>query len=63
MSKQYYLVSSNSEPTPGLKEKELILNGVNAYDIKELVRLEEDKRIFIIKDENIEFIKDRNESR
>ena len=52
MSKTYWLITSNSKPTPEEKEKTLILHGVNAHDIKQLIQVEENRNFFYIKKED-----------
>lgn len=46
MSKTYWLITSNSIPTPEKKEKTLILHGVNAYEVKELSKISDKPVIF-----------------
>lgn len=46
MSKTYWLITSNSIPTPEKKEKTLILHGVNAYEVKELSKISDNPVIF-----------------
>ena len=49
MSKTYWLITSNSKPTPEEKEKTLILHGVNSFNIEELTRVERYNFLYVKK--------------
>jgi len=60
MSKTYWLVSSNSIPTPEKKDKTLVLHGVNSYDIQELKPINGNSKIFILSDTTLDNISQKN---
>ena len=49
MSKTYWLITSNSKPTPEEKEKTLILHGVNSFNVEELTRVERYNFLYVKK--------------
>lgn len=47
--KTYWLISSNTIPSPEKRKNTLLLHGVNAYDVQKLEKINHSK-IFILSD-------------